>query len=182
MRCMTGVRRSSRQTPSTPTNRNRSTIQVYVLYLHAISPRPQVQWCYAAPTDVLASLTMPAVTNFRVSSDFWWVWAWARANNATATTNDDLCAVCMCYLRARTFMRGITNMHTCVASQLRQLLGCRRQLADRLGRWLSTLQRHPLDIHQRPLRRARVQLEPGWAGQGSGQRAAGSGQQVAGSG
>lgn len=29
-----------------------------------------VQWCYASPTDVLASLALPAVTNFRVSSDF----------------------------------------------------------------------------------------------------------------
>ena len=24
-----------------------------------------VQWCYATPTDILASLEMPAVTNFR---------------------------------------------------------------------------------------------------------------------
>lgn len=27
-----------------------------------------VQWCYAAPTDVLNSLDMPALTNFRVST------------------------------------------------------------------------------------------------------------------
>merc|ERR1712130_458471 len=35
-----------------------------------------VQWCYAAPTDVLASLDMPAVTNFRVSSDFCYGNSW----------------------------------------------------------------------------------------------------------
>jgi len=29
-----------------------------------------IQWCYATPTDMLASLDMPAVTNFRVSFDF----------------------------------------------------------------------------------------------------------------
>lgn len=29
-----------------------------------------IQWCYAAPTDVLASLQQPAVTNFRVSFDY----------------------------------------------------------------------------------------------------------------
>ena len=66
-----------------------------------------VQWCYSAPTDVLASLDTPAVTNFRVSFDFCYgeswrigessflVWAmgsvpskdtlWSTANNHTAT-------------------------------------------------------------------------------------------------
>jgi hypothetical protein len=36
----------------------------------ALAKNLTVQWCYATPTDVLASLTMPAVTNFRVSNDF----------------------------------------------------------------------------------------------------------------
>jgi len=35
-----------------------------------------VQWCYATPTDVLASLDMPAVTNFRVSRDFCYGNSW----------------------------------------------------------------------------------------------------------
>jgi hypothetical protein len=35
-----------------------------------------VQWCYAAPTDVLASLEMPALTNFRVSMDFCYGESW----------------------------------------------------------------------------------------------------------
>jgi hypothetical protein len=35
-----------------------------------------VQWCYAAPTDVLASLLMPALTNFRVSNDFCYGESW----------------------------------------------------------------------------------------------------------
>jgi len=35
-----------------------------------------VQWCYATPTDVLASLEMPAVTNFRVSMDFCYGHSW----------------------------------------------------------------------------------------------------------
>jgi hypothetical protein len=65
-----------------------------------------VQWCYAEPTDILASLDMPAVTNFRVSFDFCYggsykigessllVWAvggapskdtlWSTDNNRTA--------------------------------------------------------------------------------------------------
>ena len=66
-----------------------------------------LQWCYATPADVLASLDMPAVTNFRVSFDFCYgnswdvgasgllVWAlgkhpskdtlWTTANDRTAT-------------------------------------------------------------------------------------------------
>ena len=36
----------------------------------ALAKNLTVQWCYATPTDVLASLDMPAVTNFRVSFDF----------------------------------------------------------------------------------------------------------------
>ena len=36
----------------------------------ALAANLTVQWCYAAPTDVLASLSMPALTNFRVSTDF----------------------------------------------------------------------------------------------------------------
>ena len=65
-----------------------------------------VQWCYATPTDVLAALDMPSVTNFRVSFDFCYggsfnigtsgmlVWAlgahpskdtlWTTTNNHTA--------------------------------------------------------------------------------------------------
>ena len=35
-----------------------------------------VQWCYATPTDVLAALEMPAVTNFRVSNDFCYGNSW----------------------------------------------------------------------------------------------------------
>ena len=72
----------------------------------ALAKKVPVQWCYAAPTDVLASLDMPAVTNFRVSFDFCYgksykigessllVWAlggapskdtlWSTDNNRTA--------------------------------------------------------------------------------------------------
>ena len=72
----------------------------------ALAKKVPVQWCYAAPTDVFASLDMPAVTNFRVSFDFCYgksykigessllVWAlggapskdtlWSTANNRTA--------------------------------------------------------------------------------------------------
>lgn len=35
-----------------------------------------IQWCYGAPTDVLASLQQPAVTNFRVSFDFAYGRSW----------------------------------------------------------------------------------------------------------
>jgi hypothetical protein len=35
-----------------------------------------VQWCYATPTDILAALEMPAVTNFRVSMDFCYGESW----------------------------------------------------------------------------------------------------------
>eukprot|EP01043_Picozoa_sp_COSAG02_P015445 COSAG02_NODE_659_length_18772_cov_14.955015_20_plen_163_part_00 len=35
-----------------------------------------VQWCYATPTDILAALEMPAVTNFRVSNDFCYGESW----------------------------------------------------------------------------------------------------------
>jgi hypothetical protein len=35
-----------------------------------------LQWCYAAPTDVLNSLSMPALTNFRVSTDFCYGDSW----------------------------------------------------------------------------------------------------------
>ena len=35
-----------------------------------------VQWCYATPTDVLAAVDMPAVTNFRVSFDFCYGNSW----------------------------------------------------------------------------------------------------------
>ena len=35
-----------------------------------------VQWCYATPTDILAALEMPAVTNFRVSNDFCYGRSW----------------------------------------------------------------------------------------------------------
>lgn len=35
-----------------------------------------IQWCYSSPTDVLASVDLPAVTNFRVSSDFCYGHSW----------------------------------------------------------------------------------------------------------
>jgi hypothetical protein len=35
-----------------------------------------IQWCYATPSDVLASLNMPAVTQFRVSFDFCYGQSW----------------------------------------------------------------------------------------------------------
>ena len=35
-----------------------------------------VQWCYATPSDVLAALELPAVTNFRVSFDFCYGDSW----------------------------------------------------------------------------------------------------------
>ena len=35
-----------------------------------------MQWCYAAPTDVLGALDMDAVTNFRVSMDFCYGRSW----------------------------------------------------------------------------------------------------------
>mmetsp|Transcript_10641 Transcript_10641/g.15869 ORF Transcript_10641/g.15869 Transcript_10641/m.15869 type:complete len:561 (+) Transcript_10641:185-1867(+) len=35
-----------------------------------------IQWCYATPTDVMNSLIMPSVTNFRVSSDFCYGMSW----------------------------------------------------------------------------------------------------------
>jgi hypothetical protein len=42
----------------------------------ALAKNLTVQWCYAAPTDVLASLEMPAVTNYRVSNDFCYGHSW----------------------------------------------------------------------------------------------------------
>ncbi|CAK0845740.1 unnamed protein product [Prorocentrum cordatum] len=42
----------------------------------ALAKNLSIQWCYAAPTDVLASLKMPAVTNFRVSTDFCYGNSW----------------------------------------------------------------------------------------------------------
>jgi hypothetical protein len=36
----------------------------------ALAKNISIQWCIASPTDMLASLDMPAVTNFRVSNDF----------------------------------------------------------------------------------------------------------------
>ena len=42
----------------------------------ALAQNLTVQWCYAAPTDVLASLEMPALTNFRVSNDFCYGSSW----------------------------------------------------------------------------------------------------------
>ena len=42
----------------------------------ALARNLTVQWCYATPTDVLASLEMPAVTNFRVSFDFCYGRSW----------------------------------------------------------------------------------------------------------
>lgn len=42
----------------------------------ALAKNVTIQWCYAAPTDVLASLDMPAVTNFRVSFDFCYGRSW----------------------------------------------------------------------------------------------------------
>jgi hypothetical protein len=42
----------------------------------ALAKNLTVQWCYAAPTDVLASLEMPAVTNYRVSNDFCYGRSW----------------------------------------------------------------------------------------------------------
>ena len=35
-----------------------------------------IQWCYATPSDVLAAVDMPAVTNFRVSFDFCYGESW----------------------------------------------------------------------------------------------------------
>ena len=42
----------------------------------ALEKNLTVQWCYATPTDILASLEMPAVTNFRVSMDFCYGYSW----------------------------------------------------------------------------------------------------------
>jgi hypothetical protein len=42
----------------------------------ALAKNLTVQWCYAAPTDVLNSLAMPALTNFRVSNDFCYGESW----------------------------------------------------------------------------------------------------------
>jgi hypothetical protein len=42
----------------------------------ALAKNVTIQWCYASPTDVLASLDMPAVTNFRVSFDFCYGQSW----------------------------------------------------------------------------------------------------------
>jgi hypothetical protein len=35
-----------------------------------------IQWCYATPSNVLSSLTMPAVTNFRGSNDYYYGSSW----------------------------------------------------------------------------------------------------------
>ena len=42
----------------------------------ALARNITLQWCYASPTDVLASLDMPALTNFRVSFDFCYGGSW----------------------------------------------------------------------------------------------------------
>ena len=42
----------------------------------ALNKSIPIQWCYANPTDALASLDMPAVTNFRVSFDFCYGKSW----------------------------------------------------------------------------------------------------------
>eukprot|EP00929_Paragymnodinium_shiwhaense_P062134 TRINITY_DN31017_c0_g1_i1.p1 TRINITY_DN31017_c0_g1~~TRINITY_DN31017_c0_g1_i1.p1 ORF type:complete len:815 (-),score=114.77 TRINITY_DN31017_c0_g1_i1:44-2446(-) len=42
----------------------------------ALARKLPLQWCMAAPTDFLASLSMPAVTNFRVSNDFCYGGSW----------------------------------------------------------------------------------------------------------
>jgi len=42
----------------------------------ALAANVTVQWCYATPTDVLAAVDMPAVTNFRVSFDFCYGESW----------------------------------------------------------------------------------------------------------
>ena len=42
----------------------------------ALEKNLTVQWCYATPTDILAALEMPAVTNFRVSNDFCYGHSW----------------------------------------------------------------------------------------------------------
>jgi hypothetical protein len=42
----------------------------------ALERNVTIQWCYASPTDILASLDMPAVTNFRVSFDFCYGRSW----------------------------------------------------------------------------------------------------------
>jgi len=42
----------------------------------ALDRNISVQWCYATPSDLLASLDMPAVTNFRVSFDFCYGASW----------------------------------------------------------------------------------------------------------
>ena len=42
----------------------------------ALARNVSIQWCYATPSDVLASLDFPAVTNFRVSFDFCYGRSW----------------------------------------------------------------------------------------------------------
>jgi hypothetical protein len=42
----------------------------------ALTRNVSIQWCYATPTDVLASIDLPAVTNFRVSFDFCYGKSW----------------------------------------------------------------------------------------------------------
>jgi len=42
----------------------------------ALAANVTVQWCYATPTDVLAAVDMPAVTNFRVSNDYCYGRSW----------------------------------------------------------------------------------------------------------
>lgn len=42
----------------------------------ALERKIPLQWCYATPSDILASINMPAVTNFRVSFDFCYGRSW----------------------------------------------------------------------------------------------------------
>ena len=77
----------------------------------ALDRNVTVQWCYAAPSDILSAIDFPAVTNFRVSLDFCYgrswdigessllVWAaggypskdtlWTTSNNKTAIPGCD---------------------------------------------------------------------------------------------
>jgi hypothetical protein len=42
----------------------------------ALGRNVSLQWCYATPSDVLASIDLPSVTNFRVSFDFCYGRSW----------------------------------------------------------------------------------------------------------
>ena len=50
----------------------------------ALERNVSIQWCYATPTDVLASLDLPAVTNFRVSFDFCYGHSWNIGQSLSA--------------------------------------------------------------------------------------------------